>query len=210
MRIIAALIFLQLHVGCLYQSDDTSKPKLTIGSENTKGFADCIKLLQFVGQTRPQGSNHIINNEYKHESSGMQLTLGLYEESQRFSMRNQPTFGSFFRMEEAGSYEATMKSLNKYGIYCEESGDDLTFIFPANKSESDYREVTFESGGLKRLILHIGTIDRQDQRLALTATMRKDGSDSYSYHAFDTDARGKIVKHVSVDEGGKKTTHLDE
>ena len=226
MRVLALVCVVLFVSGCLVDgshkqknkgeraSKQGSKVKINVGDEEETSipWSKCEKLLTKNADHTPYGSSHIIERDYKHKKSCVRLVVGTYGKLQRHEMDNSPVAGGMFTQVRSGSFEAARSFMESRSITCKESNSKLSLVFPdRNHGHADYETVGLQCGdNVRELLVRIGLADENSDKLAITVVPRREDEASPVFHAFDTDNRGVIKKHVKVvGYGGVKEVMLD-
>ena len=214
MRVLGLVCVLLFSSSCLVEGDRKSKKEskalIDVGGDEENSsvpWSKCEKYLTQGEDSTPYGSSHIIYKDYKHKKSCVRLLVGLYGSLQRHEMDGSPTAGGLFTQTSSGSFKAAKSFLEGRGITCKESNKQLSLAFPDRQhGHSDYKSVNLQCGtNVKQLIVRIGLQDEDSNEMAITVVPRRDDDVSPVFHAFDTDSRGVIKKHVKVvGYGGEK------
>lgn len=219
MRVLGLVCVMFFSSGCLVEGDrkskQDSKALVDVGGDDENGsvpWSKCERYLTQDNDSTPYGNSHIIDRDYRHKKSCVRLIVGLYGELQRHEMDGSPTAGGFFTQVSSGSFEAAKSFMEGRGITCKESNNKLSLVFPERRhGHPDYKTIDLHCGAnIKQLIVRIGLQDEDSNELAITVVPRRDDDVSPVFHAFDTDSRGVIEKHVKVvGYGGEKETILN-
>lgn len=223
-----AFIVVSLAVsGCLIGEDrderersgDESETLVSVGGgedtgEDTDGFDSCEENLEPEG-TYAKDGDHLIQRFYWYKkNSCILVSVGHYNKITRATMLGKMLAGGEANLRSSGSFDAAVRFMRQNGITCEAVGKKLKFIFPKHRSDrtGDYKEIEIEcSPQTKAVVVAIGLDSPRDRTLAITISERKkDSSQLTTYHAFDTNNKGEIIKHVKVVGDGKREKVLLE
>lgn len=215
MRVLVCVVL--FNSGCLVDGShkQESKVKIDVGDEEDTSisWSRCERLLTRDSNLTPYDSSHIIYRDYKHKKSCVRLVVGTYGVLQRHEMNGSAVAGGMFRHVSSGSFKAARNFMESRGITCKENNSKLSLVFPnRNRGDADYKNIGLECGeNVRELIVRIGLADKNSDKLSITIVPRRKDSDLPPvFHAFDTDSRRNIKKHVKVvGFGGEKEVMLD-
>ena len=148
--------------------------------------------------------------EYKKDTC-VHVYVGTYEPAQRVVMRGQSSMGS---RNSSGNFELTARFMNKTGISCEVYNDQFSLIFPVHDKDEDekYKRITLGCSDHTRLMtVTLGLFNKRKNKLAVTVSpIYKKSDRKQTFHAFDTNREGEIVKYIKVVGAGGQEELLFE
>lgn len=209
-QLLIVLSFTNLMVtGCLDPKESGVKKKVV----NDFSFVrDCEPLLKEPSNTTAD-NGQIVYRSYKYkQNNNIKLEVGVYGHLERSEMRGEgvPT-GRVLSQPSAGNFDATVRFMNQKGITCQYSSESLKLIFPtpvgsSQKHKDEYGDLTVHAPN-HRVRVGVGLNRLDGDKLMITVTFT-DPEEPY-FHAFDTNSRGEIIKHVEVNgEGGQERVLL--
>ena len=222
MRVLALVCVVLFVSGCLVGEDkgergskQESKVKINVGGEEDTSipWSGCERLLneRFPPVEAPDRSYYFLAQSYRHKNSCVSLYIGLYKIHQRNRMNGKPSPPP--SSWKYGNRDKTFSYMEDRLITCKESNGKLSLVFPVSSyGHKDYASIDLECGRTTdELSVLIGLDDAiEPNKLAITAEHFRKNDMPTVFHAFDTDSKGVIKKHVKVvGSGGEKEIMLD-
>ena len=216
MRVLALVCVLLLGNGCLVgenKGERESNTKINVGNdgENVSSpipWRKCERLL--TKHEDVTDDSHIIARDYRYKNTCVRLVVGFYEKEQsgRYRMEGDSAIG--LPDKDMGSFKGASIFMERRGITCKENNNKLSLIFPdSNHGHADYKTIGLNCNDGSKLHVDIGLNKKGGDKLAITIEEKQESGGSV-FHAFDTDDRGVIKKHVKVvGIGGTKEVMLN-